>query len=173
MKKLQVNTVYALFYKEDPRGTENMENAEKPKTYRMIGVDETGLFGTVIPEECSYVTFEMRVTDENGESKGIEAQIVYNLRQAVDPNDPYHEIEEEPVTDAAGEVKQRGSGSFEFTQKTRDCFYWDMSYHNSRLYHYQHRLPSHPRCYYLTTDDRPSKMYDTTCPSKNNLLFSV
>ena len=97
----------------------------------MISVDEAGLFGTVIPEGCSYVAFEMEVTNKNGEAREIDSQIVYNLRQAANPNDPYHEIKKEPVIDAAGEVKQRGSGSFVFTQKTRDCFYWDMSYHTS------------------------------------------
>ena len=33
----------------------------------MISVDEAGLFGTVIPEGCSYVAFEMEVTNKNGE----------------------------------------------------------------------------------------------------------
>lgn len=129
--KLQVNTVYALFYKDDPNVSENIGNKEKPKAYRMISVNEAGLFGTVIPEGYSYVAFEMEVIDENGESKEIDSQIVYNLRQAADPNDPYHEIKKEPVTDESGAVKQRGSGSFVFVQKTRDCFYWDMSYHTS------------------------------------------
>lgn len=130
-EKLHVNTVYALFYKEDPIEPGNAGKKEIPKTYRMISVDEAGLFGTVIPEGCSYVAFEMEVTNKNGEAREIDSQIVYNLRQAANPNDPYHEIKKEPVIDAAGEVKQRGSGSFVFTQKTRDCFYWDMSYHTS------------------------------------------
>lgn len=30
----------------------------------MISVDEAGLFGTVIPEGCSYVAFEMEVTNK-------------------------------------------------------------------------------------------------------------
>ena len=49
-EKLHVNTVYALFYKEDPIEPGNAGKKEIPKTYRMISVDEAGLFGTVIPE---------------------------------------------------------------------------------------------------------------------------
>ena len=91
-EKLHVNTVYALFYKEDPIEPGNAGKKEIPKTYRMISVDEAGLFGTVIPEGCSYVAFEMEVTNKNGEAREIDSQIVYNLRQAANPNDPYHEI---------------------------------------------------------------------------------
>ena len=90
-EKLHVNTVYALFYKEDPIEPGNAGKKEIPKTYRMISVDEAGLFGTVIPEGCSYVAFEMEVTNKNGEAREIDSQIVYNLRQAANPNDPYHE----------------------------------------------------------------------------------
>lgn len=39
-EKLHVNTVYALFYKEDPIEPGNAGKKEIPKTYRMISVDE-------------------------------------------------------------------------------------------------------------------------------------
>ena len=50
-----VNTVYALFYKEDPIEPGNAGKKEIPKTYRMISVDEAGLFGTVIPVSYTHL----------------------------------------------------------------------------------------------------------------------
>ena len=64
----------------------------------------------------------MEVTNKNGEAREIDSQIVYNLRQAANPNDPYHEIKKEPVIDAAGEVKQRGSGSFVLRKRQETAF---------------------------------------------------
>ena len=64
----------------------------------------------------------MEVTNKNGEAREIDSQIVYNLRQAANPNDPYHEMKKRAGNRRRRRGKAKRIGSLYLRKRQETAF---------------------------------------------------